>query len=72
MIQHWFVEILPSWGLRAPQVKGSLLKFNLHSPDVGHYMINNIESCIQFLEYHPGYIRINKFQYLVVYERSTT
>ena len=55
-----------------PKVNGSLVKYILLSPDVGHYMINDIEICIKFLEDYPGYKRINKFQHLVVYERSTT
>ncbi|SVB68335.1 uncharacterized protein METZ01_LOCUS221189, partial [marine metagenome] len=55
-----------------PKINGSPVKYILLSPDVGHYMINDIENCIKFLEDHPGYNRINNFEHLVVYERSTT
>ena len=55
-----------------PKINGSLVKYILLSPDVGHYMINDIENCIKFLEDLPGYNRLNKFQHLIVFERSTT
>ena len=55
-----------------PKVNGSTVKYILLSPEVGHYLINNIEKCIKFLKDHPKYSRINKFKHLVVYERSTT
>jgi len=57
---------------RPPKVNGSHVKYILLSPDVGHYMINNFENCIEFLENLPGYNRLNKFQHLIVFERSTT
>ena len=57
---------------RPPKVNGSHVKYILLSPVVGHYMINDIENCIKFLEDYPGYNRINKFKHLVVYKRSTT
>jgi uncharacterized membrane protein len=55
-----------------PKIDGSSVKYILLSPDVGHFMINDIEKCIKFLEDHPRYIRKNNFQHLVVYELSTT
>ena len=55
-----------------PKVNGSPVKYILLSPDVGHYLINDIENCIKFLKDHPRYNRINKFKHLVVYKRSTT
>ena len=55
-----------------PKVNGSPVKYILLSPDVGHYLINDIEKCMKFLKDHPKYNRINKFKYLVVYKRSTT
>ena len=55
---------------RPPKVNGSLVKYILLSPDVGHYMINDIENCIKFLEDNPLYNRLNKFKQLVVYEHS--
>jgi len=55
-----------------PKIYGTPVKYILLSPHVGYFMINDIEKCIKFLEDHPKYIRKNNFQYLVVYERSTT
>ena len=57
---------------RPPKVNGSNVKYILLSPYVGHYMINDIENCIKFLEDLQEYKRLNKFQYLIVFERSTT
>ena len=57
---------------RPPKVNGSNVKYILLSPYVGHYMINDIENCIKFLEDLQEYKRLNKFQYLVVFKRSTT
>ena len=59
-------------GCRPPKVNGSHVKYILLSPDVGHHMINDFENCIKFLEDLPGYNRLRKFQYLIVFERSTT
>ena len=55
-----------------PKVNGSHVKYILLSPDVGHHMINDFENCIKFLEDLPEYKRLTKFQYLIVFERSTT
>ena len=55
-----------------PKVNGSPVKYILLSPDVGHYLIIDIEKCMKFLKDHPKYNRINKFKHLVVYKRSTT
>mgnify|MGYP003321548408 CR=1 FL=1 len=66
MTQHHKVEFRP------PKVNVSHVKYILLSPDVGHYMINDFENCIKFLEDLPGYNRLRKFQYLIVFERSTT
>ena len=57
---------------RPPKFNGSPVKYILLSPDVGHHMINDIEKCIKFLEDLPGYNRLKEFQYLIVFERSTT
>jgi len=56
---------------RPPKINGSHVKYILLSPDVGHYMINDIENCIKFLEDNPLYNRLNKFKYLIVYEHAT-
>jgi uncharacterized membrane protein len=53
-----------------PRVNKGPVKFILLSQDVGHYMINNIENCINFLEEHPAFKRLSNFQHLIVYERS--
>jgi len=57
---------------RPPKVNGSHVKYILLSPDVGHYMIKDIENCIKFLEDYPGYNRLKNFQHLIVFERSNT
>ena len=55
---------------RAPHVNNLPVQFILLSQNVGHYLINNIETCIQSLEDNPSYNRVNTFQHLVVYERT--
>ena len=66
MIQKVTGECIP------PKINDSHVKYILLSPDVGHSMINDFENCIKFLEDLPGYNRLRKFQYLIVFERSTT
>jgi len=54
-----------------PKINGSVVKYILLSPDVGHYLINDIENCIKHLEENSLYNRLNKFKQLIVYENST-
>ena len=51
-----------------PEVNGSPVGLILLSPDVGHYMINDFEKCIESLEGNPLYNRTKSFQHLFVYE----
>ena len=54
-----------------PKISGSAVKYILLSPDVGHYLINDIEKCIKYLEDNSLYNRFNKFKYLNVFKHST-
>ena len=54
-----------------PKINGSIVKYILLSPDVGHYLINDIEKCIKYLEDNSLYNRLNKFKYLNVFKHST-
>ena len=54
----------------SPQVYGFPVEFILLSPNVGHYMNNNFDACVQSLENNSKYIRLKTFQYLIVYKRS--
>ena len=54
-----------------PKINGSLVNYILLSPDIGHYMINDIGNCIKHLEDNSLYNRLNKFKHLIVYEHST-
>ena len=53
-----------------PEVNGLPVDIILLSPDVGHYMINDFEKCIESLEANPLYNRTKSFQHLFVYELS--
>ena len=53
-----------------PKVNGLPVDIILLSPDVGHYMINDFEKCIESLEANPLYNRTKSFQHLFVYELS--
>ena len=53
-----------------PKVNGLPVDIILLSPDVGHYMINDFEKCIESLEANPLYTRTKSFQNLFVYELS--
>ena len=54
-----------------PKINGMSADIILLSPDVGHYMINDFEKCIESLEGNTEYKLLNTFKYLVVYERAT-
>ena len=54
-----------------PKISGSAVKYILLSPDVGHYLINDIEKCIKYLEDNSLYNRLKKFKYLNVFKHST-
>ncbi len=54
-----------------PKINGMSADIILLSPDVGHYMINDFEKCIESIEDNPEYKLLNTFQHLVVYERAT-
>ena len=67
------ISIMTQGKCRAPQtsqVNGFPVEFILLSPNVGHYMIDNFDACIQSLENNLKYIRLNTFQHLIVYKRS--
>ena len=64
IVQHSSGECLP------PQVYGFPVEFILLSPNVGHYLINNFDACIQSLENNSKYNRLKTFQNLIVYKRS--
>ena len=53
-----------------PKVNGLPVDIILLSPDVGHYMINDFDKCIESLEANPLYNRTKTFQNLFVYELS--
>ena len=53
-----------------PKLNGLPVDIILLSPDVGHYMINDFEKCIESLEANPLYNRTKSFQHLFVYELS--
>jgi len=53
-----------------PKVNGLPVDIILLSPDVGHFMINDFEKCIESLEANPLYNRTKSFQHLFVYELS--
>jgi uncharacterized membrane protein len=63
IVQHSSGECLP------PQVYGFPVEFILLSPNVGHYMINNFDACVQSLENNSKYFRLKTFEYLIVYKR---
>ena len=66
------ISIMTQGKCRAPQtsqVNGFPVEFILLSPNVGHYMIDNFDACIQSLENNPNYIRLKTFQNLIVYKR---
>ena len=54
----------------SPKVNSLPVDIILLSPDVGHYMINDFEKCIESLEANPLYNRTKSFQHLFVYELS--
>ena len=54
----------------SPKVNSLPVDIILLSPDVGHYMINDFEKCIESLEANPLYTRTKSFQNLFVYELS--
>ena len=54
-----------------PKINGMSADIILLSPDVGHYMINDFEKCIESLEGNTEYKLLNTFKHLVVYERAT-
>jgi len=64
MTQQSFGECVP------PKLNSLLVDIILLSPDVGHYMINDFEKCIESLEANPLYNRTKSFQHLFVYELS--
>ena len=51
-----------------PKIKGLPVEIILLSPDLGHYMINDFDKCIESLEANPLYNRTKKSQNLFVYE----
>ena len=53
-----------------PKLNSLPVDIILLSPDVGHYMINDFEKCIESLEANPLYNRTKSFQHLFVYELS--
>ena len=53
-----------------PKINGLYVDKILLSPEVGHYMINDFEKCIQSLEANLLYNRNKSFQHLLVYELS--
>jgi uncharacterized membrane protein len=53
-----------------PKLNSLPLDIILLSPDLGHYMINDFEKCIESLEANPLYNRSKSFQHLFVYELS--
>ena len=53
-----------------PKINGMPVDIILLSPDVGHYLINDFEKCIESLEGNKEYKLLNTFQHLVVYERK--
>ena len=66
------ISIMTQGKCRAPQtsqVNGFPAEFILLSPNVGHYMINNFDACVQSLENNSKYIRLKTFEYLIVYKR---
>ena len=60
----------PSGECLSPKVNSLPVDIILLSPDVGHYMINDFEKCIESLEANPLYTRTKSFQNLFVYELS--
>ena len=53
-----------------PKLNSLPVDIILLSPNVGHYMINDFEKCIESLEANPLYNRSKSFQHLFVYELS--
>ena len=59
----------PSGECKAPLIKGVMVDFILLSQSVGHYLIDNFESCIQSLNGNPRYKVLKKYQNLLVYQK---
>ena len=54
-----------------PKLNSLPVDIILLSPDVGHYMINDFEKCIESLEANPIYNRTKSLKHLFVYELSS-